>query len=388
MGAQVTSSATSHATTGATAGASSDAAPQTTQGTRPIARPVLPGRHVDSVERNTASEVERAEASAHAITTVSVEKAGPDYAEMMARYLGPVLMRAFGDEDVTDIYVNPHDARIRFDTRSKGKIDSGQTIATERLEMFLNAVATAHGESLGVANPTLQAELPTDVFGGARLQGFVPPVTQGVSIIIRKRPGRAYPLDTYVDRGIMSVAHREALGRAIQDRETIIIAGGTGTGKSTLLGALLDEIHVRCPDDRIVVLEDTVELRCPLPDHLALKTTPELSLAALVKATLRTNPTRIVIGEVRDQAALDFLDASVTGHPGGLCTVHASTAEAALARLDRLAQRANVSPQAQLIADAIDLVVVLQGDHRTRRVSELARVTGLTSDGRFILHRS
>lgn len=335
--------------------------------------------------------VARARASAQASTvvdaTVSAGKVGPDYAEMMARYLGPALMRAFDDEDVTDIYVNPQDARIRFDTRSKGKIDSGQAIAAERLEMFLNAVATAHGESLGTANPTLQAELPTEVFGGARLQGFVPPVTQGVSIIIRKRPSRAYPLDTYVDRGIMSTAHRDVLGRAVQDRETIIVAGGTGTGKSTLLGALLHEICVRCPDDRIVVLEDTVELRCPLPDHLALRTTPELSLAALVKATLRTSPTRIVIGEVRDQAALDFLDASVTGHPGGLCTVHASTAEAALARLDRLAQRANVPPQAQLIADAIDLVVVLAGDHRTRRVSDLARVTGLRPDGRFILHR-
>lgn len=329
-----------------------------------------------------------AASAAVAITVVGVEqKAGPDYAEMMARYLGPALMRAFSDDDVTDIYVNPHDSRIRLDTHSQGKIDSGHMIAPERLEMFLNAVATAHGASLTATNPTLQAELPAQLFGGARLQGFLPPATPGASIIIRKRTTRAYPLDTYVDRGIMSAAHRDALGRAIHARDTIIVAGGTGTGKSTLLGALLHEVGVRCPADRVVVLEDTVELRCPLPDHLCLRTTPELPLAALVKATLRTNPTRIVIGEVRDQAALDFLDASVTGHPGGLCTVHASTADATLARLDRLAQRANVPPQAQLIADAIDLVVVLEGDHRTRRVSDLARVSGLTSDGRFILHR-
>lgn len=345
-------------------------------------------RYANSPRRTAAFEAAQPQSTAHAVAATGREKAGPDYAEMMARYLGPALMHAFSDDDVTDIYVNPQDARIRFDTCSKGRIDSGHSIAAERLEMFLNAVATAQGESLGAANPTLQAELPADVFGGARLQGFIPPVTHGVSIVIRKRPTRAYSLDSYVERGIMSAAHRDVLGRAVEERQTIIIAGGTGTGKSTLLGGLLHEIHLRCPEDRIVVLEDTVELRCPLPDHLALRTTAELPLAALVKATLRTNPTRIVIGEVRDQGALDFLDASVTGHPGGLCTVHASTAQATLARLDRLAQRANVPPQAQLIADAIDLVVVLEGNHRTRRISELARVTGLTPDGRFTLHHS
>lgn len=312
---------------------------------------------------------------------------GPDYAEMMARYLGSVITHAFGDDDVTEVYVNPQDGRIRLDTRSRGKIDSGQTIMPERLEMFLNAVATAHGTPLGSSNPALQAELPVEVFGGARLQGFIPPATSGVAVVIRKRPTRAYPLESYVSEGRMPRAWGEALGRAVEDRQTIVVAGGTGTGKSTLLGALLHEIHARCPHDRIVVLEDTVELRCPLPDHLALRTTPELSLAALVKATLRTSPTRIVIGEVRDHAALDFLDASVTGHPGGLCTVHASTPAAALARLDRLAQRANVPPQPQLIADAIDLVVVLHGDHRTRRVADLVRVAGLAPDGRFIVHR-
>ena len=151
------------------------------------------------------------------------------------------------------------------------------------------------------------------------------------------------------------------------------------------LGALLLEIADQYPHERVVVLEDTVELNCPVRDHLALRTTADLSLAALVKATLRTSPNRIVIGEVRDHAALDFLDAAVTGHPGGLCTVHASTAAGALARLDRLAQRANVPPQRELVADAVDLVVVLQGDHRTRRVSELVRVAGLTPDKQFIL---
>jgi P-type conjugative transfer ATPase TrbB len=311
--------------------------------------------------------------------------AGPNYAEMMARYLGPAITAAFADEDVTEIYVNPQDGRVRVNTYSRGKADTGETIGSDRLEMFLNAVATAQGITLGVHAPTIQAELPEGIFRGARLQGFVPPAASNVAIVVRKRPTRVFPLSSYVLGGLMSPECRDTLEAAVGSHQTIVVAGGTGTGKSTLLGALLQEIAKQCPHERVVVLEDTVELNCPVRDHLALRTTADLSLAALVKATLRTSPNRIVIGEVRDQAALDFLDAAVTGHPGGLCTVHASTASGALARLDRLAQRANVPPQRELVADAVDLVVVLQGDHQTRRVSELVRVAGLTQDKQFIL---
>lgn len=310
---------------------------------------------------------------------------GPNYAEMMARYLGPAITASFADEDVTEIYVNPQDGRVRVNTYSRGKAETGEAIGSDRLEMFLNAVATAQGITLGAHAPTIQAELPNGIFRGARLQGFVPPAASGVAIVVRKRPTRVFPLASYVAGGLMSPRCRDTLEAAVAAHKTVIVAGGTGTGKSTLLGALLEEITKQCPDERVVVLEDTVELNCPVRDHLALRTTADLSLAALVKATLRTSPNRIVIGEVRDQAALDFLDAAVTGHPGGLCTVHASTASGALARLDRLAQRANVPPQRELVADAVDLVVVLQGDHQTRRVSELVRVAGLTQDKQFIL---
>lgn len=308
------------------------------------------------------------------------------HAEMMARFLGPDVMGAVSSEDVTEIYVNPHDGHLRLDTHSRGKVDTGLVLPAERVEMFLNAVASAQGTAIGPSSPQLQAELPLDPFGGARLQGFVPPVTAGAAIVIRKRPSRVYPLQSYVARGLLPAAWAAVLSAAVTERQTIVICGPTGSGKSTLANALLLEIHERCPDDRLVILEDTVELQCPAPDHLALRTTPELSLAALVKATLRASPTRIVIGEVRDQAALDFLDAAATGHPGGLCTVHASSAAGALARLDRLAQRANVPPQPALIAEAVDLVIVLAGGNTGRRVVDLARVAGLGPDTRYLLH--
>jgi len=344
-------------------------------------RPTLTPNATTPAAAVPATTREQSAAPVHQVPGI----AGPNYAEMMARYLGPSITAAFADEDVTEIYVNPQDGRVRVNTYSQGKAETGGNIGSDRLEMFLNAVATAQGITLGAHAPTLQAELPEGIFRGARLQGFVAPAASGVAIVVRKRPTRVFPLASYVAGGLMSPECRDTLKAAIAAHKTIIVAGGTGTGKSTLLGALLQEIAEQCPHERVVVLEDTVELNCPVRDHLALRTTAELSLAALVKATLRTSPNRIVIGEVRDQAALDFLDAAVTGHPGGLCTVHASTALGALARLDRLAQRANVPPQRELVADAVDLVVVLQGDHQTRRVSELVRVAGLTQDKQFIL---
>jgi type IV secretion system protein VirB11 len=128
-----------------------------------------------------------------------------------------------------------------------------------------------------------------------------------------------------------------------------------------------------CPNERIVILEDTAELQCVAPDHLALRTPAGGTLAQLVKATLRANPDRIVVGEVRDEAALDLLDAWATGHPGGVATLHARTPEGALLRLDRLAQRANVPSQAALIAEAIEWIVVMTP---VRKVKTLARVIG------------
>ena len=112
-----------------------------------------------------------------------------------------------------------------------------------------------------------------------------------------------------------------------------------------------------------------------------------MTLAQLVKSALRTSPTRIVVGEVRGSEALDLLDAWATGHPGGVATVHASSPEGALLRLDRLAQRANVPPQRHLVAEAIHWIAVLEGSHARRRLTDLVRVEGLDREGHFVLHR-
>jgi type IV secretion system protein VirB11 len=306
--------------------------------------------------------------------------------EMLSRYLGPTVVGAMADDDVTEVYVNPQDCAIRFDTRSRGKVASDATIDAHRVEMFLNAVAARLGVTLTSDSPRLEAELPAATFAGSRLQGFVPPVTSGPAFNIRKPPSVVYSLDDYVAGGTLTPTQCASLRTAVTARHNILIAGGTNTGKTTLANAVLREITDRFPNERLVVLEDTIELQCAARDHLALRTNRHVTLADLVKSALRTSPNRIIVGEVRGVEALDLLDAWATGHPGGVATVHASSAEGALLRLDRLAQRANVPPQTQLVAEAIHLVVVIEGGNEGRCVTDLARVNGLDTDGRFVLH--
>jgi P-type conjugative transfer ATPase TrbB len=298
------------------------------------------------------------------------------YRDSLARALGPAILAALADPDVTEVYVNP-DGRLHFDTRSRGRLATPATVPTTQTTRFLNLVASSLPAVLNSSHPHLQAELPWDEpFRNARLQGFVPPLVGAPAFNLRKSPAVIYTLDQYVDGGVLAAGQRRLLGAAVRERRNVLVAGGTASGKTTLVNALLHEITGACPLDRIVVLEDTVELQCAAPDCLALRTADGVRLRELVKAALRTSPDRIVVGEVRDEAALDLLDAWQTGHPGGVATLHANDPLSALHRLDRLAQRAGAGPQAHLVGDAIHLIVMIAGGSSGRRVTEIAEVAG------------
>jgi P-type conjugative transfer ATPase TrbB len=304
--------------------------------------------------------------------------------DALVRALGPAAFEAMDDPDVTEIYVNPSGA-VFFDTRSRGRVKTAEVLRADQVYRFLNLVASSHRAVLTTARPQIQAELPRALFAGARLQGFVPPLAAGPCFNLRKPPSVVYSLDDYVAAGILTPAQGQALAAGVSERMNILIAGGTGSGKTTLANAVLHQIATVHPHDRIVILEDTVELQCAARDCVALRTTDTLSLKDLVKGALRSSPDRIVVGEVRDEAALDLCDAWETGHPGGCGTLHAETALGALQRLDRLAQRNNVPPQPDLVASAIDLVVVIAGGSRGRRVTQMAEVDGHDAKG-FHLH--
>jgi type IV secretion system protein VirB11 len=186
----------------------------------------------------------------------------------------------------------------------------------------------------------------------------------------------------------MSAQQADALRRGVTDRLNILVAGGTGTGKTTLTNALLAEVSRTA--DRIVLIEDTRELQCTAPNLVAMRTKDGVaSLSELVRSSLRLRPDRIPIGEVRGAEALDLLKAWGTGHPGGVGTIHAGSALGALRRMEQLIQESVVTVPRALIAETIDLIAVLVRDGTGRRLAELARVHGLdpsTGDYRLIPH--
>ena len=165
-------------------------------------------------------------------------------------------------------------------------------------------------------------------------------------------------------------------------RANILVAGGTSTGKTTLTNALLAEVAKTT--DRVVIIEDTRELQCAAPNLVSMRTKDGVaSLSDLVRSSLRLRPDRIPVGEVRGAEALALLKAWNTGHPGGLATIHANNAAAGLVRLEQLIQEANVPPQPQLIAEAVDLLVSIVRTPHGRRIQEIVRVDGYSALGGY-----
>ncbi|WP_197421911.1 MULTISPECIES: P-type conjugative transfer ATPase TrbB [unclassified Sphingomonas] len=301
-------------------------------------------------------------------------------ARMLRTALGSAIAEWLDDAEVVEIMLNP-DGRLWVDRLGSGMAETGLTISPSDGERIIRLVAHHVGVEVHPKAPRVSAELPES---GERFEGLLPPVVIAPAFAIRKPAVAVFTLDDYVTAGIVSVAQCAALRSAIRDRTNILVAGGTGTGKTTLANALLAEIAGS--SDRIVLIEDTRELQCTAPNLLAMRTKEGVaSLTDLVRSALRLRPDRIPIGEVRGAEALDLLKAWGTGHPGGFGTIHAGTALGALRRLEQLIQEAVTTVPRPLIAETIGLVAVLVRDGAGRRLSELARVTGLDRSGEYRL---
>ena len=304
---------------------------------------------------------------------------------MLQTAMGAEIAAALSDPSVIEVMVNP-DGALRLDRHGEGRVDTGIRMNPADVERIIRLVASHLRLEVHAASPIVSAELPTlgDGVAGERFEGLLPPVASAPCFAIRKPAARIHTLGDYIEHRIVSLQDADLLRRAVVLRKNILIAGGTSSGKTTLANALLAEM-AQC-DERVILIEDTRELQCAAPDSVALRTKPGVvSLADLVRSTLRLRPDRIVIGEVRGPEALDMLKAWNTGHPGGIATVHANSAVAALYRLEQLIQEAVVTVPRRLIAEAIDLVVFIGGRGSMRRVEAIAEITGLTADGEYAL---
>lgn len=301
---------------------------------------------------------------------------------MLVTALGADIAGAMADPTVVEIMVNP-DGALRLDRLGKGRTDTGRQLPSDQVERIIRLVASHARAEVHSDWPIISAELPPHSEGqaGERFEGVLPPVSPAPCFAIRKPARRLHTLGDYVADGMMSTAVADALRAAVCARRNILVAGGTSSGKTTLANALLAEMAPGQAerDARVILIEDTRELQCPLPDTVALRTRPpHVTMGDLVRSTLRLRPDRIVVGEVRGPEALDMLKAWNTGHPGGVATIHANSAAAALTRLEQLCQEAVITVPRPLIAEAIDVVVFITGRGIDRRVATVAEVTGLS----------
>jgi type IV secretion system protein VirB11 len=299
---------------------------------------------------------------------------------MLRTALGPLLLARLEDPGVAEVMLNP-DGRVWIDRFDVGLVEAGLSLSAADGERILRLVAHHVGAEIHADRPRLSAELPGT---GERFEGLTPPLVTAPTFAIRKPASLVFTLDDYVAAGVMVQDQADILALAVRERANIVVAGPTSSGKTTLVNALLAQVALS--GDRVIVAEDLRELQCPAPNLVAMRTREGVtSLAELVHSALRLRPDRIIIGEVRGAEALDLIKAWGTGHPGGVGTLHAGSALGALLRLEQLIQEAVVTVPRALIADTVDVIAVLSGRGRQRRLVDLVRLTGLGPDGAYQL---
>jgi type IV secretion system protein VirB11 len=335
----------------------------------------------------------------HAVVTSIDQQARLD--AKLRRELGEVVLHALADEQTEDVVLNP-DSRL-WVKRQGGGFECVGEMPAAQAQSAMGTIAAQRGTVVNYDRPFLEAELPID---GSRFEGILPPVTSRPVFAIRLRPRRIFTLGDYESGGILSGQddplnrlrrrgnfldmvhgrpHAEIIRLAVREKKNILAAGSTGSGKTTLVNAILDALACIAPRDRVITIEDTMELQCPVQNYVDLRAVGSVTMLDCLRASMRLKPTRIVVGEVRGAEAHVMLKAWNTGHPGGAATVHANDAISGLVRLESLVAEATSAPQQNLIAEAINLVVFIDEESDLaagRKVRELLVVTGYDS-GRY-----
>lgn len=283
------------------------------------------------------------------------------------------ILPYFQDKMVVEIMLN-QDGRIWTDTLTIGCRPTDVVMDSEDALRFIRIVASATNTTITKEDPILSTELP---YFGSRFEALVPPVVEKPVFTIRQKAKVIFDLQSYVAQEIMTQRQADAIKGGVQSRHNILVVGGTSSGKTTLVNAILNEIADSL--HRIVILQDTAELQSKAANSLYLHTSDTVDMQRLLKSTMRLRPDRIVVGEVRDAAALDLLKSWNTGHPGGISTIHANGAEAGLYRLEQLIQEKVVTPQRYLIGEAVNLIVYIEHIGTSRKVQEVLRVHGYDS---------
>jgi type IV secretion system protein TrbB len=297
----------------------------------------------------------------------------------LERDMGPELIEALNDSKCVEIMLNA-DGKL-WKERLGEKMECFGTLRVPQAQAIIETIAGYHGKEVTRQKPILEGEFPLD---GSRFAGQLPPVVPAPTFAIRKKAIAIFTLDQYVESGIMTENQRNCLIQAVAAHKNILVIGGTGSGKTTLVNSIINQMVMNDPTERVFIIEDTAEIQCAAENFVQYHTSSEITMTALLRTTLRMRPDRILVGEVRGPEALDLLMAWNTGHEGGAATLHANNAMAGLGRLAMLISMHPDSPKPiePLIGEAVHIVVSITRTGSGRRIREILEVSGY-HDGRY-----
>jgi len=309
------------------------------------------------------------------------------YKNTLKTFLAPI-QALLNDPSVSEIMINGP-SQIYAERKGKLELTSHRFRDGDALMAAAKNIAQSVNRPLDELHPTLDARLPD----GSRVHAVLPPLSRaGVSIAIRKFSRDTLTVKTLIESGSLSSESADFLCGAVNLGKNILVSGGTGSGKTSLLNVLTGMLQ---EGERILVLEDAAELQPQQPHVVSLETRVadrhgrgEVSIRDLFRSALRMRPDRIIIGEMRGAEALDVIQAMTSGHHGSMSTLHANGEYDALTRLETMALMANVGlPLKALreqVTSAIDLIVqVARLKDGSRRVVSISEVKGLTSEGAY-----
>jgi pilus assembly protein CpaF len=298
--------------------------------------------------------------------------------------LGP-LEPLLWDDEITDILVNGHN-QIYVEKRGKLHATDVKFQDDQHLMLIIDRIVSQVGRRVDEASPMVDARLPD----GSRINAIIPPLAlDGPSLSIRRFGRKRYNIEDLVEKKTLVPEIVDFLHTIVKARLNVLVCGGTGSGKTTMLNCLSLFIPA---DERIVTIEDSAELMLQQPHVVRLETRPanvegkgEVNQRDLVKNTLRMRPDRIIVGEVRGGEVFDMLQAMSTGHDGSIATVHANTPRDAMGRLEMMMLLSGVSiPQRamrQQIASALNIIVhVSRLSDGTRKIMRISEISGMEGE--------
>lgn len=272
-------------------------------------------------------------------------------------------------EDVTDIMLNP-DGYIWIDTFTE--TEKTIKIEEETAQSIMNTVAKFNNKELDNNNPIVSGILPT----GERFEGLTGEVSHFKTVFsIRKKANRIIALDEYVQTGFITKEQKEYITECVINKKNIMVVGGTGSGKTTFTNACLNIL--KDTTDRIIILEDTDELQCPTPNQVKLKSTAIIEMKLLLQSSMRMNPIRIIVGELRrGKETQELLKAWNSGHSGGLSTIHADDCRGGLLKLKQYLQEETEGDNSLMIANSVHVMINIIKENNRRYVREIMEING------------